>query len=103
VLQIDELKIDRSFVMRLLEDECDAAIVHSIVDLGRRLGLNVVAEGVESDEAWTVLAGWGCDEAQGHLLARPMTVAELALWLRRLAQRPQALPDPRLWAAVLRG
>jgi len=99
-LRIDELKIDRSFVMRLIEDECDAAIVQSIVDLGRRLGLNVVAEGVESDEAWALLARWGCDEAQGHLLGRPMAAGELAMWLRQLAQRPHALPDPRLWAAV---
>ena len=74
---VDELKIDRSFVMRLGEDERDAAIVHSIVDLGRRLGLRVVAEGVETEAAWTLLAEWGCDEAQGHLLGRPMPIAEL--------------------------
>ena len=97
-LRIDELKIDRSFVMRLLEDECDAAIVHTIVDLGRRLGLTVVAEGVESEEAWALLASWGCDEAQGHLLGRPMPVRALEAWLRRLAEKEPA--DPQLWAAV---
>jgi diguanylate cyclase len=95
-LHIDELKVDRSFVMRLIEEECDAAIVHSIIDLGRRLGLNVVAEGVESEAAWTLLAQWGCDEAQGHLLGRPMTISELETWLRRRAQQPQ----PRIWTAV---
>jgi diguanylate cyclase (GGDEF)-like protein len=99
-LRIDELKIDRAFVMRLLDDERDAAIVHSIVDLGRRLGLTVVAEGVESEEAWRMLAGWGCDEVQGHLLGRPMTIAELGPWLRELARRPQTVADPPLWAAV---
>ena len=58
-LHIDELKIDRSFVMRLSEDERNAAITHSIVDLGHRLGLNVVAEGVQTEAAWTRLAEWG--------------------------------------------
>jgi EAL domain-containing protein (putative c-di-GMP-specific phosphodiesterase class I) len=86
-LHIDELKVDRSFVMRLVHDERDAAIVHSIVDLGRRLGLTVVAEGVEDEETWAMLAGWGCDEVQGHLLGRPMTNADLGPWLREQAQR----------------
>jgi diguanylate cyclase (GGDEF)-like protein len=86
-LRIDEIKIDRSFVMRLTVDDTDAAIVQSIVDLGRRLGLNVVAEGVESEEAWQRLAGWGCGEAQGHLLARPMPASELAVWLRERTHR----------------
>ena len=99
-LHIDELKVDRSFVMRLVHDERDAAIVHSIVDLGRRLGMTVVAEGVEDEEAWTMLAGWGCDEVQGHLLGRPMTVGELGPWLRQLARRPHTRSDPPLWAAV---
>jgi diguanylate cyclase len=80
-LRIDELKVDRSFVMRLIDDECDAAIVQSIVDLGRRLGLVVVAEGVETDAAWQRLAGWGCDQAQGHLLSRALTADDLAPWL----------------------
>jgi diguanylate cyclase (GGDEF)-like protein len=97
-LRIDEIKIDRSFVMRLLEDECDAAIAHTIVDLGRRLGLTVVAEGVESEAAWALLAEWGCDEAQGHLLGRAMPASELSEWLRRLARTERA--ETRLWAAV---
>src|SRR4051794_1633185 len=97
-LRIDELKIDRSFVMRLLEDERDAAIVHSVVDLAHRLGLTVVAEGVESPEAWERLAGWHCDEAQGHLLGRPMSAIELGRWLVDLPDRERAAPP--LWAAV---
>jgi EAL domain-containing protein (putative c-di-GMP-specific phosphodiesterase class I) len=97
-LRIDELKIDRSFVMRLLEDECDAAIVHSVVDLGHRLRLTVVAEGVESAKAWERLAAWGCDEAQGHLLGRPMAAVELGRWLGDLAERARTAPS--LWAAV---
>jgi diguanylate cyclase (GGDEF)-like protein len=97
-LRIDELKIDRSFVMRLLEDECDAAIVHTVVDLGRRLGLTVVAEGVESAKAWELLGHWGCEEAQGHLLGRPMAAVELGRWLGDLAGRERT--EPSLWAAV---
>jgi len=99
-LHIDELKIDRSFVMRLTADDRDAAIVHSIVDLGRRLGLHVVAEGVESEEARLLLAEWGCDEIQGYLLGRAMSAAALEPWLRELARRPHAGWDPQPWAAV---
>jgi diguanylate cyclase len=90
-LDVDTLKIDCAFVMRLVQDERDAAIVQSLVDLGRRLGLRVVAEGVETRAAWDLLARWSCDEAQGHLLARPMPADELAAWLREPAR--QAVPD----------
>jgi diguanylate cyclase (GGDEF)-like protein len=100
-LEIDALKIDRSFVMRLTTDERDAAIVHSLVDLGRRLGLQIVAEGVDSAESWTHLADWGCAEAQGHLLGMPMPRGELTLWLRDLALR-RDVPAPQLWTAVRR-
>ena len=86
-LNVDTLKIDRAFVMRLTRDDRDDAIVHTLVDLGRRLGLQVVAEGVETVEAWTLLAAWGCDEAQGHFVSRPMPAGELAPWLA-------ALPHP---------
>jgi diguanylate cyclase (GGDEF)-like protein len=81
-LEIDTLKIDRSFVLRLPHDEGDAAIVQSLVDLGRRLGLRVVAEGVDKLETWDLLARWGCHEAQGHLVAQPMSSDELGAWLR---------------------
>jgi diguanylate cyclase (GGDEF)-like protein len=80
-LQVDELKIDRSFVMRLPDDERDHAIVHATVDLGRRLGMRVVAEGVETAQAWEALAGLACDEAQGFYLGRAMPVAALAEWI----------------------
>src|SRR3954451_23609843 len=85
-LHVDVLKIDRSFVARVVQDERDAAIVHSLVDLGRRLGVRVVAEGVDSPEGCALLAEWGCDEIQGHYLARPMPASELEVWLRQ--------PDP---------
>lgn len=84
-LGVDEIKIDRSFVMRLADDARDAAIVHTTVDLGRRLGMKVVAEGVETVEAWDALAGLQCDEAQGFYLGRPMTATALAGWMRERA------------------
>ena len=87
-LEVDTLKIDCAFVMRVAQDERDAAIVQSLVDLGRRLGLRVVAEGIETQESWELLAGWGCDDGQGHLLARPMPADELAIWLRERAHTP---------------
>jgi diguanylate cyclase (GGDEF)-like protein len=93
-LDVETLKIDCSFVMRVAQDVRDGAIVQSLVDLGRRLGLRVVAEGVETREAWELLVGWGCHEAQGHLLGRPMPADELMLWVRGLARHPSA----PLWA-----
>ena len=99
-LRVNELKIDRSFVTRVKHDARDAAIVRSIVDLSGRLGLRVVAEGVEDADTWELLARWGCDEAQGHYLGRPMTGAALGAWLRGLGQRPPVDASERLWAPV---
>ena len=81
-LPVDELKIDKSFVQGMEEDENDAVIVRSTIDLGRNLGLRVVAEGVESAAAWRLLAALGCDVAQGYYVSRPVPAAELAAWLR---------------------
>jgi diguanylate cyclase (GGDEF)-like protein len=81
-LPVDELKIDKSFVQGMEEDENDAVIVRSTIDLGRNLGLRVVAEGVETAEAWRRLVALGCDQAQGYYLSRPVPAAELASWLR---------------------
>ena len=80
-LQVDELKIDRSFVTRLPDDERDQAIVHAAIELGRRLGMRVVAEGVETADTWDALARLACDEAQGFYLGRAMPAAALPDWL----------------------
>ncbi|HWT22574.1 MAG TPA: EAL domain-containing protein, partial [Solirubrobacteraceae bacterium] len=101
-LDVDVLKIDRSFVMRLPENERDAAIVRTLVDLGRRLGLHVVAEGVETAAAWSVLAEWGCQEAQGHLLGRPMLADALLEWLHGLPERTPQGRGVQLWAPARR-
>jgi diguanylate cyclase (GGDEF)-like protein/PAS domain S-box-containing protein len=90
-LPVDEIKIDRSFVMNMTESDNDAVIVRSTIDLGRNLGLQVVAEGVETEEAWDELSELGCTFAQGYYLSRPVPAAELTEWLRR---RPAVDADP---------
>ncbi len=80
-LPVSEIKIDRSFVQRMLVQEEDAAIVRTIIELGRALGLRVVAEGVETAEAWERLAALGCAAAQGYYLSRPMPAALATPWL----------------------
>jgi EAL domain-containing protein (putative c-di-GMP-specific phosphodiesterase class I) len=80
-LPVDEIKIDRSFVMAMDREEQHARIVRSTIDLGRNLCLSVVAEGVESAEVWNRLAELGCDSAQGYFLAKPLPAAELTAWL----------------------
>jgi diguanylate cyclase (GGDEF)-like protein len=81
-LPVHEVKIDRSFVIGLRDRTDESAIVRAIVDLGRHLGLQVVAEGVEDRETWDLLGQMGCDLVQGWHLARPMPLAELLPWLR---------------------
>jgi predicted signal transduction protein with EAL and GGDEF domain len=80
-LPVGEIKIDRSFVINMQLDADDAVIVRSTIDLGRNLGLRVVAEGVESEAIWRELARLGCDQAQGYFLSRPIPGPELASWL----------------------
>jgi diguanylate cyclase (GGDEF)-like protein len=81
-LPVDEIKIDRSFVTNMTINEGDAIIVRSTIDLGRNLGLEVVAEGVETAECWDELSSLGCTAAQGYFLSRPLPAAELGAWLR---------------------
>jgi diguanylate cyclase (GGDEF)-like protein/PAS domain S-box-containing protein len=80
-LPVDEIKIDRSFVMHMGEDDDNATIVRSTIDLGRNLGLRVVAEGVETAEIWDALTALGCTVAQGFYLSRPVPPDELRTWL----------------------
>jgi len=81
-LPVHQLKIDRTFVQHLVEGGADAAIIASTIGLGHHLGLRVVAEGVETAEAWQLLAASGCDMLQGYHLSRPVTATELERWLR---------------------
>jgi diguanylate cyclase (GGDEF)-like protein/PAS domain S-box-containing protein len=82
-LPIHQIKIDRSFVSRMLDGVDDAVIVRSIVDLGHNLGHAVVAEGVEDASVLAALRGLGCDQAQGNWLCPAVPPDELAAWVRR--------------------
>ena len=79
-LPLRELKVDASFVRGLAEAERDRAIVCSTIDLGHRLGMRVVAEGVEDATTLRLLRELGCDEAQCFYLSRPLSADALAEW-----------------------
>jgi EAL domain-containing protein (putative c-di-GMP-specific phosphodiesterase class I) len=79
-LPVDELKIDKSFVMSMEKDLDDAKIVRSTIDLAHNLGLRVVAEGVENAKAWDMLRELECDEAQGYHMGKPMPATEFIVW-----------------------
>jgi EAL domain-containing protein (putative c-di-GMP-specific phosphodiesterase class I)/GGDEF domain-containing protein len=92
-LPVDEVKIDKSFVLGMGSDLGDHAVVRSIVELGHSLGLIVVAEGVEEDIARDQLAAMGCDVAQGYLISRPLSESRLEAWLRARTVQAQGLRD----------
>lgn len=103
-LPVDKLKIDKSFVMQMNEDDNDAMIVRSTIDLAHNLGLEVVAEGVESDEALALLRILDCDAAQGYFISRPLPAAALEAWLTsseycqgyQNVEGPDDAPEPDL-------
>jgi diguanylate cyclase (GGDEF)-like protein len=82
-LPVDELKIDKGFVLDLPGNDNDAIIVRATIDLAHKLGRKVVAEGVESQETLELLRGWGCDRAQGFHIGEPMPADELTARLNR--------------------
>ncbi|MFF4649931.1 bifunctional diguanylate cyclase/phosphodiesterase [Streptacidiphilus sp. ASG 303] len=94
-LPVGELKIDRSFVSRMVADAHDAAVVRCSVQLAHSLGLTVVAEGVEDDETWERLHGMGVDAVQGWLVSAALPADQASAWLR---VRRTAAPAPELVA-----
>ena len=80
-LPVDELKIDKSFVLNMERDADDAKIVRSTIDLGHNMGLRVVAEGIESRAVWDILARMGCDQGQGYFISKPMPADQFAAWM----------------------
>jgi diguanylate cyclase (GGDEF)-like protein len=92
-LPVDVIKIDKSFVIDMPHDASDAAIVRSTIELAHNLGLKVVAEGVESHEAWLRLKDLGCDLAQGFHVSRPLPADAMT---RLLAERRKATERPEL-------
>lgn len=94
-----ELKIDRSFVFKISESQKDALLVRSTIDLAHSLGLKVTAEGVETEIALSLLAAMHCDMAQGYLIARPMPLEDLFVFLEsrsRVVAEPALLQLPAL-------
>lgn len=80
-LPVNEIKIDRSFVAGMGASEDHREVARSVVELGRNLGLMVVAEGVETRETWNRLATLGCDQAQGFLMCKPVPASALESWM----------------------
>lgn len=94
-LPIRQLKVDRSFVRDMLKDPNDLAIIEGVVRLGQAFDLEVLAEGVETDEHAFALLNLGCELAQGYRIARPMPAVELSSWL-------QSWQAPAAWAGIPR-
>lgn len=92
MLPLDELKIDREFVKDILEDSNDAAIASTIIGLGRSLGLQVIAEGVETEEQRAFLARQGCQRYQGYLYCKPLPIDQLEAFLARSGA--ELTPEP---------
>ncbi|NCT83134.1 MAG: EAL domain-containing protein [Comamonadaceae bacterium] len=90
-LPVDELKIDKSFVMAMERDLDDARIVRSTIELAHNLGLSVVAEGLETVKAWAMLARLGCDEGQGYYVCKPMPQQQFIAWAQ--AWQPPDVPS----------
>lgn len=86
-LPVEELKIDKSFILRLDQNEDDQLIVRSTIDLGHTLGLQVTAEGVESAAIEKKLVEWGCDRVQGFYYSKPLPLPEFLEWLAGNAER----------------
>jgi EAL domain-containing protein (putative c-di-GMP-specific phosphodiesterase class I) len=93
-LPIDELKLDRSFIYPMARDARAGKLVASTIDLARNLGLRIVAEGVETDVAFTELTRLGCDQAQGYFISKPLPAAELDHWLSNRKSADQSADAP---------
>ncbi|HSD75634.1 MAG TPA: EAL domain-containing protein [Steroidobacteraceae bacterium] len=101
-LPVDEIKIDKSFVLDLNRHTDDAVIVRSTIELGHSLGVKVVAEGVETAESWELLRQMGCDMAQGFFISAPLPGREIANWVRSLNTKLESAETPTQQVRVLK-
>lgn len=76
-LPLTQIKIDSSFVQDIVNDKSDAAIVQAVIAMSQTLGLNVIAEGVETEEQYSILMRYGCKQFQGYLFGKPEPVESL--------------------------
>lgn len=81
-LPVDELKIDMAFVLKLDQSNYDQAIVQSTIKMGHKLGLTIVAEGVENRASWALLEEWGCDKLQGFYISKPQNAQDFLQWYK---------------------
>ncbi|MGH3764863.1 MAG: putative bifunctional diguanylate cyclase/phosphodiesterase [Pseudonocardiaceae bacterium] len=101
-LPVDEVKIDKSFVLGLASDLGDLAVVRAIIELGHSLGLSVVAEGVEQDATRDQLLEMGCDVAQGYLISRPLGADRFDAWLAARTVRAPGARDKETVLTLVR-
>ncbi len=90
-LPLDKIKIDKSFVQDLLDDDDDATIVRAIIQLGKSLGMQVIAEGVETAEQEAYIISEGCHEGQGYYYSKPLQARELAVFLKQAERNNAAI------------
>ena len=82
-LPVTDLKIDKSFVLNLANDEDDQQIVQTVIGLAHSFGLHVIAEGAEDKGTLELLKKWHCEYAQGYFISRPAPLNELVTWLEK--------------------
>jgi diguanylate cyclase (GGDEF)-like protein len=95
-LPVVEVKVDKSYVLNMKQNNDDTVIVRSIIELAHNLGLNVVAEGVEDRETLDVLSGLGCDSIQGFYFGRPMDAGSFEDWLNRSRGTPGSTTEAKV-------
>jgi len=91
-LPLHELKVDRSFVINMTQNDSDALIVRSTIDLAHSLGLKVVAEGIENEQHMQILRALGCDIGQGYGISRPLATPQIDDWLQKADHARPGLP-----------
>jgi diguanylate cyclase (GGDEF)-like protein/PAS domain S-box-containing protein len=100
-LPVNEIKVDKSFIIGMIADGMSVSIVRSVIELGHNMGLRVVAEGVENSETMDQLVALGCDLAQGYYLCPPMPATDLTRWFRESGRGP--LPPAAIEAGEANG